>query len=151
MRLRRFRRGQGMKKGPVARAFFSAVRLARLVLLALFVAVRILLAGLALLVRLTLLLAGLLARLRLVLALGLLIVLTRLIVLVRHIVLQGVVVPAFREPLLATIVPQKSHSSYGFFVNIQTLAQLRGMPVSRSQHKLFLILARQFDWRGTHT
>ncbi|HWM62354.1 MAG TPA: hypothetical protein VNN98_09375, partial [Rhizomicrobium sp.] len=35
--------------------------------------------------------------------------------------------PAFGEPLLATIVPQKSHGSQGFFMDIQTLAQLRGM------------------------
>ena len=94
-----------MKKGPVARAFFSVARSARLVLLALltlFVTVRILLAGLALLARLALLLAGLLARLRLVLALGLLVVLTRLVVLVCHVVLQEVGCP---QPLVNPSLP----------------------------------------------
>jgi hypothetical protein len=90
---------EGMKKGPVARAFFSAARSALLILLtaallALFVAVRILLTGLARLAGLALLLIGLLAGLRLVLALGLLVILTRLVVLVRHIVLQRVCCPS---------------------------------------------------------
>jgi hypothetical protein len=71
----------------------------------------VLLAGLALL------LARLLARLRLVLLpLLLRIVLARL-VLVRHVMNSvGGVTPACFEPVVATIVPQKSHSSKGFLV-----------------------------------
>jgi hypothetical protein len=108
-----------------------------LTLLTLFVAVLILLTRLALLVRLALLLAGLLARLRLVLVLRLLIVLARLVVLVRHYVLQGGLSPAFGEPLLAAIVPQKSHSSQGFWTLFEKLHSQAACPVSRPQRALF--------------
>jgi len=78
----------GLLLGGAFSAAYSAA------LLTLFVAVRILLAGLALLARLALLLTGLLAGLRLVLAFGLLVILTRLVVLVCHIVLQRVCCPS---------------------------------------------------------
>jgi hypothetical protein len=122
-----------------------------LTLLTLFVAVPILLTRLALLVRLALLLAGLLARLRLVLVLGL-IVLARLVVLVRHfrppwmgcpqLLVNPSSPPSFREK---AIVPKVSlalsgHCTAGWH------ARFRGRNTA-----LFLILARQFDWRGTRT
>jgi hypothetical protein len=127
------------KKDPVARALF----LARLfVLLA-----TALLAGLALL---ALLLAGLLARLRLVLVLLALIVLARLIarliVLVRHTASSMEwVVPAFRQPGPAGIVPVKPACSQGFIVQFPTLAQSGGVPCFAAA----TLPGVTFDPRGT--
>jgi hypothetical protein len=123
------------KKGPAYRGPFSK-RVVLFVLLsaallagaaALIVLVLILLAALALL------LPGLLARLRLVLTL-LRIILARLVVLivlvVRHSLKSfSVGDPQQSEnPLRGTIVPQKSHSSQGFFINVRTVAQSVGLP-----------------------
>ena len=98
---------------------------------ALIVLVQVLLTRLALLVGLALLLAGLLTGLRLVLVfllliLLLLVLLARLIVLVWHLGLRGGLSQLRGELLRTTIVPQKSHSSQGFFINV-----MGGCPIGR--------------------